>query len=653
MFPDAFQDRFLKSLGSSRSRSNHSSSGRQYHVAPPYSDDRPKQNDISSNKRQSNSERFGSTSANKNHSPTISCDCVTRIGSKHNVNNIERNNMPLSVRTTMRSEMKNSSQRKFSLSSHSAANSEPIQKTTTLNEYNIQQTHGENRRHALHQKRATDSGVEECPIRNPLSHQQHLDRHSNEAASRHSLMYQDQNIHDIHSNKCFSEPLKKSDVRMNSIYKSISHDHDRRPFPPHQRIHKNIRRGDDHRWQNNHNNNKMGPSFDDASTIPSEDHFIPKHDVILSVPSSIKYSEGRNHHISSPVKRDNEHDFCTMHSKNHDPDNASGHSFSHGSLRENREDPHISIPGGYSVKESTRELMSPGRNAPSLSSKRHDSIESEARRNIQSQTSNASKSLSHRGSYSTIDLELPVCHTDPTVASSSLDSSRVYSISDKYRSAELEKSISDRNRQDDNFSQKQPLGTVKTPTTSNMTSSFSMEPPKELNIQSHGRLEILQEIGISMEMKMKAKIAQEKSDYEFWVRHIEKLNAELEGMEFPHEQDSFRDKASSRGSDLPKSKDTPRSSQSIQTQRSEKTLSILKNRTPSDQEKSQQGKDRPISILKPPKSKTRIIKIRAPSNLKAGHVFSVNFKGQEIRATVVSDKDHLFDMRKIYFDLFC
>ena len=53
-----------------------------------------------------------------------------------------------------------------------------------------------------------------------------------------------------------------------------------------------------------------------------------------------------------------------------------------------------------------------------------------------------------------------------------------------------------------------------------------------------------------------------------------------------------------------------------------------------DRKKS--SSDKPISILRNGKNRTRTIKIRAPSDLEAGHVFTVNVEGEEITAAVVS-----------------
>ena len=55
-----------------------------------------------------------------------------------------------------------------------------------------------------------------------------------------------------------------------------------------------------------------------------------------------------------------------------------------------------------------------------------------------------------------------------------------------------------------------------------------------------------------------------------------------------------------------------------------------------DNGKRDTANDKPISILRNGKNKTRTIKIRAPSNLEAGHVFTVNVEGEEITAAVVS-----------------
>lgn len=152
---------------------------------------------------------------------------------------------------------------------------------------------------------------------------------------------------------------------------------------------------------------------------------------------------------------------------------------------------------------------------------------------------------------------------------------------------------------------------IKTPTSSNTSISRS-----EFRGSNQIRLQILQEIGMAMEMRQKAKLSQETRDYTFWMNHIGILNKELEKIKFENTQHSD-------ASDNTISKE-------LNLYRDELTSE------PISKEIKCPSKNKPVSILRNGKNKTRTIKIRAPTDLSAGHIFTVNVKGEEIMATVVS-----------------
>lgn len=239
-------------------------------------------------------------------------------------------------------------------------------------------------------------------------------------------------------------------------------------------------------------------------------------------------------------------------------------------------------------------------------------------------------------SYSTLDINVPNMEamqsthvTDSTTDCTTLGSNTLPG-SDKYRHNSYSKQSMSTITSDINRSEPPtPITHVEssqTPIRSNTAFEFVGET--NLPTMKQSRLDILQEIGMSMEMKQKAKLSQEEEDYNFWVKHIDKLNRELDSFKFLHLKDDTKKivKVSKGNIDDPKL---------THKQINVDDKPILKSRRPNFQS-SQDNTGKPVSILKKVKQREKRIKIRSPVDFDEGHVFTVKVKGENIQASIVS-----------------
>jgi len=178
---------------------------------------------------------------------------------------------------------------------------------------------------------------------------------------------------------------------------------------------------------------------------------------------------------------------------------------------------------------------------------------------------------------------------------------------------------------------------LKTPLHSNTTADFSntndiesrvpvlpTKPPRE-------RLQILEEIGIAMEMKNHAKLTNDNEEYIFWMSKIKTLNNELEKMRVGDSR-SGEDKSLHLMTDrLSLNETQPNKETSRQPYLTSETIKVMD---------TVEDNNKPKSILKNHGEKnddsapTRTIWIKAPMDLEAGFKFTANVKGEVIEATV-------------------
>ena len=374
------------------------------------------------------------------------------------------------------------------------------------------------------------------------------------------------NQHQHHQSQCHSAPhiSRTQHCNTRTAQSLQSHLNQRRPF-----------------LENHNFRNKSWSSFDDDSTIPSQEMIennVPLNEGI-SVPNSIKVTGDMNSsripsyykHQLPPSDRTTPLSMRSTHKLN---TNNSHSSLSASSTNK------MNVESGNTLTK--KQIMDMNMNIPCF-----QVIGS-------SQGTETTGTCTSIGSTNFSESDKYLHYRSPDYDSTTSHQQQINPISTQYLTCQPQYSTS-----------------IKTPTSSNTSISKS-----ECRGTNQSRLQILQEIGMAMEMRQKAKVSQETGDYAFWMNHIEKLNKELEKMKFEHTRHSDT-------SDNPKSKE-------LNLHGDEPTSELIIKETKSLR------KSKPISILRNGQNKTRTIKIRAPTDLSADHIFTVNVKGEEITATVVS-----------------
>lgn len=563
----------------------------------------------------------------------------------------------------------------------------------------------------------------ETPTRNPLSqkHQSDQDNHGfhrqigNELNGKHQKNLNNDGFHQRnfthapsadqrlsssahHGRDYHSEPNIRTNKGMNNP-ETMSMEPIRKPYHP-----SHYQEGMSQYQQNRLRNKHIPSSFDDASTIPSEQYmdYCPNVTEGFSVPISIECNSDENHKSNLTKLHDSRtrdfgvvrhnvinHVGKSMRPIKYNPSAASP-SFENRSLPKTDEDTRhggsesLSNSNQYSRQEGSMSSNSDRyRNERSMSSAdkyrqdssmsssdkfyhislQHEEPEEKKIRQVEANQNafNVLRNLSHASSYSTQEMELPNITTESTAACSSI-ASRSMSNSDKYRrrGGSLSSNADKYSHRASITNQEPIVNDSQRSVTSSTTLPSRPEGVPYINTNkgrffpnpdntpisrntsdksqstnqpnNHCRLEILKEIGMSMEMRQKAKHAQEDNDYLFWMNHIEKLNKELDKLKF-HHQDVEKIPINNQNEDDEKVALKNTSAATIVLPSKEKPVSILRNKHLSSIEKQT---DKPTSILKNGQSRRKEIRIRAPSDLAEGHVFTVKVKGENIQATVVS-----------------
>ncbi len=485
----------------------------------------------------------------------------------------------------------------------SRAHSEPIISRYSDHDFNRKNTSDHFYHNRKNQREKCQTDDLKDPYRKDYIHEQQQNRNINlfhlEDLSAKEQQHFD--FHQFHNNNYSDSDCRLMKKDMQDPHHSSSFECERN-CSVQTPIDKSVHSRRYHRSENCTSRNQARCSFDDNSTIPSqewmENHLPMQRN--SSVPNSIKVAEEESRQNFS--RKPNSQSSRNLHDYTAPSKMRSSHAINN--LQEAKK--------SFSSSENRQSYM-----------------------NIQ-QTMKASKDLEfeHRNIVAD-NMDIPAFQvvgssqgTQTTALCSSMGSGSI-SESDRYLHCRKLGCNSTNNISrhkeanpiptQSNPSQPYNLSSVKTPTSSN-TSTHIIRP--ESKGTSSCRLEILQEISMAMDMRKKAKLSQETEDYNFWVNHINKLNKELEAMKFEHTR-----KDSNTGKIV---KD------SVHCKKQSSTTCEQNEQTMANTGRKSSTNDEPVSILRNSKNKTRTIKIRAPSDLEAGHIFSVNVKGEEIKAAVVS-----------------
>ena len=685
MFPDAVQDNYVKSVSSrdsgrqsyrsniSCNRSASSSSGRgrpiPSHVSP------TKQSHYSSVSNQNHNRP--STASNysnpsRNSSQNQSRNSTQRDFSKASSNYMQENNArPFNGST----KSENPTTRSRIHNSHSMANSEPVRNNYSRNDYEMPSKEAQFQQHRPMMRQKSSNGDRHVGSlsQDSISEQrQGNNRTYRDTKFSHVPRSEHRGADHYHSNECHSEPNQLVSNGAN-IPETMSYKYRQNNHPSHY---------DENQFVDG-DNHHIPPLYDDNSTIPSEaqnEYYLPKPEK-RAVPSSIKCASPRPDKRQECRQENNE-----FSSGNHSQrqSSASSQQFSSDGGYDHRRDIQVSR-SHHDFKEQVpvKKPLALARNHLPPPSFHHEanssmySAQSKVRRenrmeennNVQT-PSTVQRNISLRGNDSNLEMQIPEFYvvnssteTASTAACTSYDSKSM-SMSDKYldhrdskqglvnadsySTFSSKKSISRPiDDQFDNSSRQPSAISERTPVSSNTTyPSASKDKSNKDKSKSNGRLAILREICMAMEMRQKAKLSQEKDDYKFWINHIKKLNQELDALKFQSEDeddDDDDDDASINSNDSPPPQPRP-------PQLHEKPVSVFEKKPITDQRPSQYDqmparqqqqeieKEKPMSILKKntKKKSSKTIKIRAPADLKAGHVFKISVKGEEIQAIVVS-----------------
>lgn len=297
-------------------------------------------------------------------------------------------------------------------------------------------------------------------------------------------------------NDCHSEQNYIRSHKLHDLPETLSMNNERKRLPLHQEL----------------NNNYDHPSYDDMSTIPSEefiDHSTRKFKNILSIPRNIKYNNQDDRFRS--------------------PSRVGGDRIFSSSIQNNR----LS-----NVKESSSDFYCCENSNIKYTS-----------RGSQIASNRPDRDTTHLDSSSVNNEQYqhPPRHIQATAVCTSMDS-ETYPNTDRYLHQSCS-SMSNVDNCDDNLfvntdaKLRQSSSTAITPIHSNTANSLITNDK-----QSHqSRLDIIKEIGMAMEMRRKAELSNQPDDCLFWIDHIDKLNMELNKLKLHEdEKGSFHPQMTSR-----------------------------------------------------------------------------------------------------------